>query len=177
MPHAHESKERSMESYAHPPAEDPLFGTVTVELDHEAGTLVVHGDGVPRAEVRRVGGAEAESHVPIGTRDPERLVMDVGGAEVGLRPAKGFLTRGSYRVDVGEHRFVPVSLDGSRLSRGGVVLGVFVSTGDGRVSAEWEDGRPEAYDAAVGYALAAAFGTGAEPMWKLTLDAVLELWP
>ncbi|GGX15447.1 hypothetical protein GCM10010297_41100 [Streptomyces malachitofuscus] len=43
---------------------------------------------------------------------------------------------------------------------------------------EWEPGRArEPYDASVGYALAAAFGTGAEPMWKLTLDAVLDLWP
>ncbi|WP_030766231.1 hypothetical protein [Streptomyces sp. NRRL F-2664] len=166
-----------MESYAHPLLEDPLFGTVTVALDHGAGTLVVDGDRIPRVRVRRADGAEVDVQVPIGTRDPERLAMDVGGTEVGLRPAKGFLTRRSYRVDVGDHRFVPVSVDGSRLSRGGAVLGLFVSSGDGRVSAQWEGGRPEAYDAAVGYALAAAFGTGAEPMWKLTLDAVLELWP
>ena len=43
--------------------------------------------------------------MPIGTRDPERLVMEVAGAGVELRPAKGFLTRRSYRVCVGEHRF------------------------------------------------------------------------
>ncbi|WP_060177808.1 hypothetical protein [Streptomyces sp. IMTB 1903] len=166
-----------MQSYSHPPTEDPLFGTVTVELDHEAGTLVVTGDGVPRVVMERTAGAEVQSHVPIGTRDPASLVMRVAGEEVELRPSKGFLTRASYRVDVGEHRFVPVSLDGSRLSRAGVRLGVFVSTGDGRVTAEWEDGKPEAYDAAVGYALAAAFGTGAEPAWKLTVDAVLEAMP
>ncbi|MEV6677588.1 hypothetical protein AB0N09_12080 [Streptomyces erythrochromogenes] len=167
-----------MQSYSHPPADDPLFGAVNVELDHEAGTLVVTGDGVPRVVMERTGGAEVESHVPIGTRDPANLVMRVAGEEVELRPSKGFLTRTSYRVDVGDHRFVPVSLDGSRLSRGGVELGMFVSTGDGRVTAEWVDGRqPEGYDAAVGYALAAAFGTGAEPAWKLTLDAVLEAMP
>ncbi|MFE1825140.1 hypothetical protein [Streptomyces yangpuensis] len=166
-----------MESNAYPPAEDPQFGTITVELDHEAGTLVVDGDGVPRVEVRRAAEAEVADQVPIGTRDTEHLTMHVGGAEAELRPAKGFLTRTSYRVDVGSLRFVPVSLDSSRLSRDGVELGVFVSTGDGRVTAEWEGGRPEAYDAAVGYALAAAFGTGAEPMWKLTLDAVLEAMP
>ncbi|MET9569554.1 hypothetical protein ACFYNW_23815 [Streptomyces virginiae] len=166
-----------MHAHSYPPADDPLFGTVTVELDHEAGTLAVHGEGIPRVEMRRTGAAAAESHVPIGTRDPERLAMEVGGAEVELRPSKGFLTRTSYRVDVGDHRFVPVSLDGSRLSRGGAVLGMFVSTGDGRVTAEWGDVQPEGYDAAVGYALAAAFGTGAEPAWKLTVDAVLEAMP
>ncbi|MCJ0875156.1 hypothetical protein [Streptomyces sp. AP-93] len=42
---------------------------------------------------------------------------------------------------------------------------------------EWQDkGRRTPDDAAVGYALAAAFGTGAEPMWKLTLDAALSLF-
>jgi hypothetical protein len=39
------------------------------------------------------------------------------------------------------------------------------------------DADPEPRDAAIGYALAAAFGTGAEPMWKLTLEAVLAMWP
>ncbi|MEN2422520.1 hypothetical protein AABB02_30985 [Streptomyces rimosus] len=42
------------------------------------------------------------------------------------------------------------------------------------MTAEWEKGAaPVPYDASVGYALAAAFGTGAEPMWKLAWDAVL----
>jgi hypothetical protein len=50
------------------------------------------------------------------------------------------------------------------------------------VIAEWEtesdSGRiPDPYDASVGYALAAAFGIGAEPMWKLTLNVALDLWP
>ncbi|MFB6577698.1 hypothetical protein ACFCYC_09740 [Streptomyces sp. NPDC056402] len=42
--------------------------------------------------------------------------------------------------------------------------------------AEWQDeGRRTPDSAAVEYALTAAFGTGAEPMWKLTLDAALSL--
>ncbi|MFB7178779.1 hypothetical protein ACFCYI_13860 [Streptomyces sp. NPDC056257] len=165
-----------MHPFSYVPAQDPLFGVVEVELDHEGGSLVVDGEGIVRVEVRRAAGAAVESHVPIGARDPDRLSMTVGGAEVALRPAKGFLTRRSYRVDVGEYRLVPDSLDGSRLLRDGAVLGVFSSSGDGRVSVEWK-GEPGADDAAVGYALAAAFGTGAEPMWKLALDALLELWP
>ncbi|MEV5887007.1 hypothetical protein AB0L74_30800 [Streptomyces sp. NPDC052020] len=77
---------------------------------------------------------------------------------------------------------VPDSLGTSRLLCDGRLLGVFASSGDGNVTVEWETesdfGRiPEPYDASVGYALSAAFGTGAEPMWKLTLNAALELWP
>ncbi|MFB6562406.1 MULTISPECIES: hypothetical protein [unclassified Streptomyces] len=42
--------------------------------------------------------------------------------------------------------------------------------------AEWQDeGRRTPDSAAVEYELTAAFGTGAEPMWKLTLDAALSL--
>ncbi|MFE2524473.1 hypothetical protein ACFXEL_09590 [Streptomyces sp. NPDC059382] len=50
------------------------------------------------------------------------------------------------------------------------------------MSADWEamggsERVREPYDASVGYGLAAAFGTGAEPMWQLTLNAALDLWP
>ncbi|MFJ8077315.1 hypothetical protein ACIQ7Q_26140 [Streptomyces sp. NPDC096176] len=172
----------------HVPADDPLFGVVDSELDHEAGTLVVSGGALPRAEIRRTTGTPPQSHVPIGTRDPERLTLRIDGIDEALRPAKGFLTRRSYRVEVVSgvqgcrYLLVPDSLDTSRLLRDGRVLGVFTSTGDGSVTAEWRaeagSGRGAGlYDASVGYALAAAFGTGAEPMWKLTLDAVLDLWP
>lgn len=172
-----------MHPIAYMSADDPLFGAVGVDLDHEAGVLVVDGDGVPRTDVRRAAGTPLESHVPIGTRDPGRLTMSVDGTAVSLRPAKGFLTRRSYRVDTGSgangygHRLVPVSLGTSRLLRDGTLLSVFTSTGDGKVTAEWETGAvPDPYDASAGYALAAAFGTGAEPMWKLTLNAALAVW-
>ncbi|WP_149827063.1 hypothetical protein [Streptomyces tailanensis] len=173
-----------MYSFTHVCADDPLFGSIGIELDHENGALVVDGGGLPRAEMTRAAGTPLESHVPIGTRDPQCLIMTVDDTAVTLRPAKGFLTRRSYRVDVGSeetgsgHRLVPDSLGSSRLLRDGVVIGAFTSTGDGEVTAEWEpDAAPEPHDAAIGYALAAAFGTGAEPMWKLTLEAVLAMWP
>ncbi|MEV8596957.1 hypothetical protein [Streptomyces sp. NPDC052012] len=181
-----ESQELTTHGFTPVSADDPLFGGITGELDHENGSLAVHGGGdVPRVEIRRAAGAPLETHVPIGTRDPERLTMTVGGESVSLRPAKGFLTRRSYRVDAGperqgggRHRLVPAGVHTSRLLRDGRLLGEFASTGDGKVSAEWKPGTtPEPRDAAIGYALAAAFGTGAEPMWRLILDALLDLWP
>lgn len=177
-----------MEPFVYRPVDDPIFGAFGIELDHEAGTLVVNGGRLRPVEIRRAPGTALESHVPIGTRDPERLTLVIGGAEETLRPSKGFLTRRSYRVEVVSaargcgYLLVPDSLGTSRLLRDGRLLGVFTSTGDGNVSAEWKvesDARRalEPYDASVGYALAAGFGTGAEPMWKLSLNAVLELWP
>lgn len=89
-----------MNPYAHVPADDPLFGAVRIELDHEGGTLGVSGDGLPPVEIRRAPHTVPESHVPIGTRDPEHLTLLVDGGEETLRPSKGFLTRRSYRVEV-----------------------------------------------------------------------------
>ncbi|MFF5782478.1 hypothetical protein ACFY7Y_36865 [Streptomyces virginiae] len=62
-----------MNPYAYVPADDPLFGAVRIELDHEAGALDVRGDGLPPVEIRRAPHTVPESHVPIGTRDPEHL--------------------------------------------------------------------------------------------------------
>ncbi|MFD7555834.1 hypothetical protein ACFV9E_15025 [Streptomyces sp. NPDC059835] len=177
-----------MNPYAYVPADDPLFGAVRIELDHEVGTLGVSGDGLPPVDIRRAPNTVPESHVPIGTRDPERLTLLVDGAEETLRLSKGFLTRRSYRVEVVSgarecsYLLVPDSLGTSRLLRDGRLLGVFTSSGDGRVSADWEAvGESERvrdpYDTSVGYGLAAAFGTGAEPMWQLTLNVALDLWP
>ncbi|MEW1639490.1 hypothetical protein AB0469_36220 [Streptomyces sp. NPDC093801] len=177
-----------MNPYEYVPADDPLFGAVRIELDHEAGTLGVSGDGIPPVEIRRAPHTVPDDHVPIGTRDPERLTLLVDGTEETLRPSKGHLTRRSYRVEVvsgaRECRYllVPDSLATSRLLRDERPLGVFTSSGDGRVSADWEaesgsEGARDPYDASVGYGLAAAFGTGAEPMWQITLNAALELWP
>ncbi|MGW7451081.1 hypothetical protein [Streptomyces sp. NPDC054787] len=177
-----------MDPYAYVPADDPLFGAVRIELDHEAGTLRVSGDVLPPVEMRRAPHTVPESHVPIGTRDPEHLTLLVDGAEETLRPSKGYLTRRSYRVEVVSgarkcrYQLVPNSLGTSRLTRDERLLGVFTSSGDGHVSADWEEaGESERardpYDASVGYGLAAAFGTGAEPMWQLTLNAALDLWP
>ncbi|GAA0635913.1 hypothetical protein GCM10009535_10100 [Streptomyces thermocarboxydovorans] len=76
------------------------------------------------------------------------------------------------------YRLVPSGEETSRLLRDGRRLAEFTSTGDGKVTVEWRpDAEPEPADAAPGHALAAAFGTGAEPLWRLALVAVLELWP
>ncbi|MET9931928.1 hypothetical protein ABZ054_13255, partial [Streptomyces sp. NPDC006324] len=88
-----------MEPLAYAPADGPHFGAVVIELDHSAGTLAVSGAGLPTAEVCRAPGTPPESHVPIGTRAPERLTPTVDGTEETPRPAKGFLTRRSYRLE------------------------------------------------------------------------------
>ncbi|MFD8551058.1 hypothetical protein ACFV08_05570 [Streptomyces fradiae] len=164
-------------------AEDPLFGAVTVELDTAAGMVEVRGDTVPQIVLRRaVGVREVDEHIPVGTRDGALLSLAVDGAAVQVRPGKGRLTRRSFRVDVTYegivYRLVPDSLAGSRLLRDGDPLGWLESVGDGDVSARWRDGAcVRAVEAAIGYALAAGFGIGAQPMWALALEALGDLLP
>lgn len=163
--------------------EDTLFGSVAVALDTAAGVVDVHGDTVPSVVVRRAEGmADVDEHIPVGTRDGALLSLVVDGGAVPIRPGKGRLTRRSFRVDVTyegvAYRLVPDALSESRLLRDGTPIGRFSSDGDGIVLAEWQDdARVRAVEAALGYALAAAFGTGAQPMWMLMLDALGDLLP
>ncbi|NGO07637.1 hypothetical protein G5C60_08215 [Streptomyces sp. HC44] len=165
--------------------QDDLFGELSVWSDPEKGEVAVGGRAVPDVVLRRVAGTRTnrtKEHIPIGTRKRGRLTLDVDGQEAVIRPAKGRVTRRSYRIDVRHagraYRLLPDSIAGSRLLKDKEHIGDFSSDGDGRVLAEWKEGaRVEAADAALGYALAAAFGTGAQPMWTLALDAIGDLIP
>ncbi|MGW0710960.1 hypothetical protein ACWD4G_34245 [Streptomyces sp. NPDC002643] len=160
--------------------EDGRFGELTVRLDAARGEVVVVGERVPRIEIRRAEGSEDDGNSPIGTRDASLLTVTVDGTDAVIEPAKGRLTRSSFRVDVrhGEHfwRLVPNSMEGSGLYRDGTEhLGDFISEGDGGVEAEWAEGaEPAPLDAAFGYALATAYGTGAEPTWLLTAQGAAD---
>ncbi|MET9954812.1 hypothetical protein ABZ135_25150 [Streptomyces sp. NPDC006339] len=153
---------------------------VQIDLDGPAGTLRVSGHGLPTVELLRSPGAAPDPLVPLGTRDPARLTLTVDGAPARIRPAKGRLSRRSYRVDAivsgTRYRLVPCSYGESRLTRDGRPLGTLESTGDGRVDADWAPGATP-LDQALGTALAAAFGTGAQPWWQTAADLAAELIP
>lgn len=164
--------------------DDDHHGEISVELSGERGdTLVVTGgDAIPRVVLTRAPEAEVDEHTVIGTRAPRHLRLTVDGHDAEITPAKGRLTRRSYRVDVTyagvAHRLVPVSMATSRLTRDGKQIGEFSSDGDLRVSVEWAEGAEVApVDVAVGHALAAAFGTGGQPLWMALVEVVSEALP
>ncbi|MFD9796143.1 hypothetical protein ACFWXK_34890 [Streptomyces sp. NPDC059070] len=151
----------------------------TVAYDPDTGTVTVHGEGLPAVVLRRTGG-RADDHTPVGTRDAARLALTVDGGAAGLTLPKGRLSRRSYRVDVrcdgGAYRLIPDSLATSRLLRDGRRLGSLTCDGDGRVTADWREGaKVLPLDVSLGYALAAGFGTGAQPMWVTAIDIGTDL--
>ncbi|MET9768237.1 hypothetical protein [Streptomyces sp. NPDC006415] len=165
------------------PVEDDHHGDILVELTGEQGEMiVVSGERIPRVVLTRAPGATVGDHIPIGTRDRRHLTLTVDGQEATIAPGKGKLRRRSYRVDVRHagtsYRLVPDSIPSSRLIRNGKRIGDFSSAGDRRVLAEWRDGAVvEPADAAIGYALAAAFGTGGQPMWMMAIETLSEFLP
>ncbi|MFD0124810.1 hypothetical protein [Streptomyces virginiae] len=163
------------------PIEDTRFGAITVRQGGQ-DRIEVDGEAIPRVTLERAPATEADPQIAIGTRDPAHLTMRVDDTAVELQPAKGRLSRHSYRVDVtydgADYRLVPDSVPSSRLTRDGIHLGDFSSDGDETVIAEWrEDREIRPADAAIGYALASAFGTGAQPMWMMIVDGVTSALP
>jgi hypothetical protein len=148
-----------------------------IELEVEAGRVAVtatHASGVSTVVIERHGTAGTVRHVPIGTRDAAALTMHIDGEPVSLRPGRGRYMRGSYKVRVKHgtvtYLFRPKSPDSSRLFRDGVRLADF-ELRDGTIDVTWHaQTTPAAPDVAVGHALAAAFGTGAQFFIMLLLD-------
>ncbi|MDI6099134.1 hypothetical protein QLQ12_11050 [Actinoplanes sp. NEAU-A12] len=155
---------------------------LSVDVTAEDGWVTVTvavGDAVSSAVVERVGDPAIAKNVPIGTRKAANLRMLVNDEAARLRPGPGRFARGSYKVavvhDSVTYRLRPKSPDTSRLTRDGVRLGDFELKSDGSVSVDWfEENRDSVTptDAAIGYALATAFGTGAQFFLLMLFDVV-----
>ena len=163
------------------PLTDTLFGEITVTLDGQH-RITVAGEQIPTVVLTRDPASEPDPLTAIGTRDPAALTLTVDGTPARITPGKGKLRRQTYRVDVHHahthYRLQPDSVPSSRLTRNGTRLGDFSSDGDETVIAEWQaDATPTATDAALGYTLAAAFGTGGQPMWMMLVDTVSAALP
>ncbi|OLF07057.1 hypothetical protein [Actinophytocola xanthii] len=156
--------------------DDAYYGELAIRTDAARGVVEVSGERVPAVVIQRAADAELTAFVPIGTRKAEHLTMSVGGVEAELRPGRGKLTRGSYRVDVtltGTHyRFMPDDDHDTQLTRDGATIASFSMAGDGTFTVYWQaepdDAQPA--DAAIGYALSVAFRTGALGIFSVLLN-------
>jgi hypothetical protein len=161
--------------------QDMWFGSVTITPPREGMAQVrVEGPALPVAMIVRDEETRDHAQAPLGTRDEARLTMTVGGDTAGLHLGAGRLKRSSFCASVDlpgrAYVFEPTSTSSSVLRRNGQQVASFISSEDG-LSAYWrpEGTSPLAEDAAVGYLLAAAFGTGAASTGELVFEAFLEL--
>lgn len=156
--------------------------SVPVEtVDGRIGVRMPDGGAVRTALIRRVGERMAPA-VPVGTRDAGRLHMELDGAPVRLAPGRGRLSRRSYRVTAVRagvtYTLRPKNSTTSSLVRDGVTLGELRRSGDDEVIVWWAPGADvDAADAALGCALAAAFGTGARFFLLALLEGLAQTPP
>jgi hypothetical protein len=156
---------------------DTFYGEL--RLDARDGVLDVSGDQVPTVIITRSPEAECKTIAPIGTRVATSLSVTVDGVEAELLPGKAAWTRHSHRVDLTHagtgYALVPNSAITSRLIRDGATIAEFCLVDDGEFVVRWltaaDDARPA--DAAIGYVLSVAFGTGAERFLSLLVKALL----
>ncbi|GAA2428127.1 hypothetical protein [Streptomyces macrosporus] len=158
--------------------EDALFGEIRVRSYLGTGRVEVEGPAVPPVTVHRAPGAERGGRVAIGVRRAGRLAVTVDGEPASVSPGRGPRRRAVRVTHRGSrYRLKPRRLRRGRslLTRDGHRLGHFRSDGR-RAPAEWSGGASvSARDAAVGYALAAAFGRWEEPWWSKAFDRAGDL--
>jgi hypothetical protein len=156
--------------------DDGHYGELTIHTSTERGVVEVSGNQVPTVVLQRSSDAELNKFVPIGTRNADHLTMSVDGDEADLRPGPGKLTRRSYRVELtlaGTHyEFTPDDDDDTQLRRNGATIASFSMDVDGKFTVHWQTERDDSQpaDAAIGYALSAAFRTGAKGIFSVLLN-------
>ncbi|MEV6558130.1 hypothetical protein AB0M22_20610 [Nocardia sp. NPDC051756] len=158
-----------------------VFGDVVISrADGYYSTRFATADS-PVVTIERVG-ARTRPSVPIGTRDASCLVARIDDRPITLLPGSGRVLERSYRVIAEiDHRVVslePKSMATCRFVNGmpGEVVktfGEFTLRANGSIEVEWETPttyrllkrtvippQPTREDTLIGFALAAAFGTG-----------------
>lgn len=162
---------------------DSRFGAIVIERVDNGRTVRVSAEAIPTGSITRTGGARMRDDVPIGTRNPRYLRLEIDGRTYDVRPAAGRLTRRSYRIAIAGHGrswlFAPATRHGHRLLRSEPATAraeIAVVTADrATIAARWSDvshtGDPSeeplgitAEDCTLGYLLAASFGTGAQSL-------------
>lgn len=148
--------------------DDPFYDELTICTSDPDGRVEVSGGKIPTVIITRSPDAAVNRFVPIGSREAGELTMTVDGSTAELRPGKGKWTRRSYRVDVSvagtKYRFKPNSIATSQLIRAGKkIFEPSMDDEHGDFLVQWLVSRAdtEPADAAIGYALAVAFRTGA----------------
>ncbi|MBF6329619.1 hypothetical protein [Nocardia transvalensis] len=175
-----------------------LFGNVLITRTEHSVAVRLESDGSTVVTIERIGPRTRKS-VPIGTRDPKCLTGRVGDREIRLLPGSGRVVKRTYRVvaevgdrvlslgpkDIGTCRFIEGHPHETEKQ-----FGEFTAHSDGSIAVEWAvpvtikglgttvvPPEPSVEDVLIGYALAAAFGTGALSLTTIVLGLVSAAFP
>ncbi|CAM4452615.1 hypothetical protein NONI108955_29785 [Nocardia ninae] len=175
-----------------------VFGDVVVTKADDRCSARFRTADSPMVTIERVG-ARTRRSVPIGTRDASCLVARVNDRAMKVLPGSGRVFKRSYRVvaeiDDRVMSLGPKSIDTCRFidGRPGEIeksFCEFTLRSDGSIDVEWETPteikvlghtveppQPTEEDALIGFALAAAFGTGALSATSIVMGFVSAALP
>lgn len=175
-----------------------LYGNIVVDRADSSVTTYPEGDESVVVHIERVG-PRTRKNVPIGTRSGECIAARVGDRAITVSPGSGRLFKRTYRISVAlDDRIVsfrPSTVDTVTFidGRPHEIEKSFcdlTAAADGTIDVTWavpqtvrilgktiEPPIPTTEDLLVGYALAAAFGTGALSLVAVVAEMVAMVVP
>ncbi|MFC9892732.1 hypothetical protein ACFVMC_03475 [Nocardia sp. NPDC127579] len=170
-----------------------LFGNVIVDRKEDRITTRLESGESTVVSIERVG-PRTRKNVPLGTRDTNRIVARVDDREIKVSPGMGRLLKRTFRIVVRiDDRYLsfrPSTIDTVMFINGKSYeiekhFCDLTARVDGTVDVLWavpqtvellgktvEPPIPSTEDLLIGYALAAAFGTGALSMTAIVAELV-----
>ncbi len=175
-----------------------VYGNVIIERTDDRVSARLESDGSPVVTIERTG-PRTRKRVPIGTRRTKHLTARVNERPLALTLGRGWVMKRSYRIVVEtEGRYLSLrarNLETSVFQQGKLYatdkeMAELTARADGTVDVLWatpgkvsalgktlafDPPEPTAEDLLIGYAAAAAFGTGGLSLFglvSLLIDAI-----
>lgn len=170
-----------------------LFGNIVIDRTENRVSTYLESDESIAASIERVG-PRTRKNVPIGTREGKCIVARVNDREIKISPGSGRLFKRTFRISVEiddrNLSFRPSTIDTAMFINGKSYeieknFCDLTARTDGEIEVVWavpqtikvlnkttEPPVPTTEDLLIGYALAAAFGTGALSMTAIVAEMV-----
>lgn len=179
-------------------ADSLIFGNILITRTDDTVTARLESDESTVVTIERTG-PRTRKNVPIGTRDPNFLTARVNDREITVIPGSGKILKRSYRIivedDGGLLSFRPRGVDTCMFIKGKPHeienrFNDLTADADGTIEVLWavpthiklvnktvEPPEPTTEELLIGYALAAAFGTGALSLSSIVMGFVAAALP
>ncbi|MFD6161634.1 hypothetical protein ACFWF7_02025 [Nocardia sp. NPDC060256] len=179
-------------------ADSLIFGNILITRTGDTVTTRLESDESTTVTISRTG-PRIRKNIPIGTRDPNFLTTRVNDREIKVVPGSGKILKRTYRIIVEDDdrilSFRPTGIDTCMFIKGKPHeiekhFGDLTADVDGTIEVLWavpqhvklvnktvEPPEPTVEELLIGYALAAAFGTGALSLSSIIMGLVSAALP